>query len=48
MVAAARDGYAVIRFRAARPNINREIPVMIRFTPTSVPMAHTELDGQWK
>ena len=32
--------------RAAVPSMSREIPVIIRFTPTSVPMAHTELDGQ--
>jgi hypothetical protein len=34
-------------FRAARPNISREIPVISRFTPTRVPIAHTELDIQW-
>jgi hypothetical protein len=32
--------------RAAVPSMSREIPVIIKFTPTSVPMAHTELDGQ--
>jgi hypothetical protein len=34
------------RLRAARPSITREMPVMRRFTPTRVPMAHVELDGQ--
>jgi len=32
--------------RATVPSMSREIPVIIRLTPTSVPMAHTELDGQ--
>ena len=32
--------------RAAVPSMSREIPVIIKFTPTNVPMAHTELDGQ--
>jgi hypothetical protein len=33
-------------FRAANPNINLDIPVINKFTPTNVPIAHTELDGQ--
>ena len=40
------DRYALTSFRAVRPSISREIPVINRFTPTSVPMAHTVLDGQ--
>jgi hypothetical protein len=42
-------GYAAARLassRAAIPSMSREIPVISRFTPTSVPIAHTELDGQ--
>ncbi len=34
------------RFRAAMPIITREMPVIRRFTPTRVPMAQTELEGQ--
>ena len=33
-------------FRAASPNINREMPVINKLMPTSVPMAQIELDGQ--
>jgi hypothetical protein len=32
--------------RAADPSITRENPVIIKFTPTSVPIAQIELDGQ--
>src|SRR6516225_6401641 len=42
--------YAVARatsFRAASPNISLDIPVISRFTPTIVPIAQIELDGQW-
>src|ERR1700722_7047884 len=38
--------YAFDSFRAARPSISRENPVIRRFTPTNVPMAQVELDGQ--
>ena len=37
---------APTNFRAANPNINLDIPVINKFTPTRVPIAHTELDGQ--
>ena len=37
---------APANFLAANPNINLDIPVISKFTPTSVPIAHTELDGQ--
>jgi hypothetical protein len=37
---------ALTNFLAANPNINLEIPVISKFTPTNVPIAHTELDGQ--
>src|SRR5436190_21489995 len=32
--------------RAASASIRRDTPAISRFTPTSVPMAHTEPDGQ--
>ena len=37
---------ALANFLAASPSINLDIPVINKFTPTSVPIAHTELDGQ--
>ena len=37
---------ALTNFLAANPNISLEIPVINKFTPTNVPIAHTELDGQ--
>ena len=33
--------------RPVIPIISRATPVNSRLIPTSVPMAHTELDGQW-
>ena len=33
-------------FRAASPNMSRVIPVINRFTPTRIPMAQIELEGQ--
>jgi hypothetical protein len=43
-----RAGHAtgLTNFLAANPTINLDIPVINKFTPTSVPIAHTELDGQ--
>jgi hypothetical protein len=37
---------ALANFLAANPNISLDIPVINKFTPTNVPIAHTELDGQ--
>jgi hypothetical protein len=42
------SGYAiwVAIFRTASDSISRVIPLMIMLMPTSVPIAHTELEGQ--
>jgi hypothetical protein len=36
----------LIRLRAVREDINLVEPLIIRLTPISVPMAHSELPGQ--
>ena len=33
--------------RTAIDNMTRATPLMMKLIPTSVPTAHTELDGQW-
>jgi hypothetical protein len=44
----ARSDYAVaaVILRAARDSITRVMPLMIMLTPTNVPSAQIELDGQ--